>query len=289
MTPPAGPTSWSAAASELGVPVLTASQHSARWLDSVVAGAEDGDGGLADALDAAVGISHELEQWQRLWFGPAWGARQREAKAVQGGLSLDRKPPPGVAREHWEAIVGVMEADPASWDEAAEAMPEAVELLGRLERADPAAYGRLRDAALVRGEEIDRGVRPRLLGQLADLERGIQFRSVWRLVFGPAAGVRPAAPRHLAVHVLDRAGLPVRPAGLFLAHVGLTQTRLDGPVSQLADRLDRLDNEVGNALKSWRSLKTAGRADALRLVEFMEGITVIRWAGEYGAGPTSGE
>lgn len=83
----------------------------------------------------------------------------------------------------------------------------------------------------------------------------------------------------------------MRPTGLFLEHVGLTQTRLEGVESQFADRLAQLDNEVRNALKSWRSLKVAGQAAAWRLVDFIEGVTASRQAAarEYGKSPTSGE
>ena len=304
MTPPSDPTSWAEAAEELGVPIRSASEHLDRWLAALgTAGSTIGaysihggpgsevDGApLADTLDAAVGLAHELEQWQRLWFGPGWRARLKERKALPDALRLDRKPPPGVPAEHWEAIVRVMEADPATWEEAAEAMPKAVALLGRLERSDSAAYVRLRDAALGRGEEIDRRVRPPVLGELTDLERGVEIRGIWRLVFGPEAGVRPAVPRHVVVHILEGAGLSVRPTGLFLAHVGLSHARLEGAESQIGDRLEGLDNEVRNALKSWRSLKAAGQADAWWLVEFVEGVTATRQrTREYGESPISGE
>jgi hypothetical protein len=280
--------SWDEAAAGLGVEVRSADAHEERWLASLdprraaergeYAGVPRDPHDIDAALDAAVGVARAVEQWQRTWLGRAGVRLDHSAGRVLNRLRLDRHPPAGVDLDTWRAVTAVMEGDYETWAVAAEAIPEAVAVLEDLQKRRPAYLERVRDAALNTGQRVDAAVRPTVLADLEGLGAGVVFRGVWKLVFGQDAGIQPAAPRQIGVYVLTEAGLDLRSVGLFLAHVGLTHTSLDGSATGLVDRLGALDTEVRNAQQKWRSLAQAGGVGPHYLVDLLEEATVERLA-----------
>lgn len=283
------PVSWKQAAKALDVPVRSADDHEERWIGSLTAraaaergeypGVRAGMNDLAVKLDAAVGLARAVEQWQRAWLGRAGVRPDVGARRVLDRLRLDPHPPPGVDVETWRAVAAVMEGDYESWADAREAIPEVVDILEELQKQRPAYLDRVRDVALAVGQRVDSALRPSVLSDLSALREGVVFRGVWRLVFGPDAGIQTAARRHVGVYLLtDEVGLDIRCAGLFLAHVGLIHTSLEGSETGLVDRLEALDTEVRNSHQKWRSLAQAGRASPRYLVDFLEEVSAERMA-----------
>jgi hypothetical protein len=289
------PRSWDEAAERLGVELLRPGEHSARWRSSLRPGS-DFFRGLAEgvpagdlghvALDAAAGLSVELELLQRSCFGPAWEARRRQFFLMCRTLGLSLLPPPGIPQDAWRAIRAVAEGGYESWNTVQRELPDEHTLLTRYEQKDPEGYERLFRMALEAAVALDGQARPRVEEAKRDLDSSTAFRTVWRRVFGAGAGIQPRAARNLAVLVLQTAKTDVRATGLFVAWLGLTQTAFrPGLTSEAREAgLILLDGEVHNTRKTWRRLGHGGLAAGpswdesapRQLVRIVEWITAER-------------
>ncbi len=259
---------WRESATKLNLPVRDRRDHEQRWLDSLspfsayVGARVDPECSpttlLAHALDAAVGVALATERLQRSCLGPVWERRLRSISVQAEGLALRCAPPPGCDAEGWSAIRAVMMADidADNWAAVAKVLPEEVELLRRLQEGDPGGYQRLVEAAAAEGARIDQNTRRDAETRYEELKTGAAFRLAWTAYFGKAR-IRPSAPAHLAVHLLDSAGMEsARHVALFLHHVGLLQASVQGSdAATRADSLLALDNEVYNARQALKRLR----------------------------------
>jgi len=244
-------------------------EHEERWLRSLAPysaytqaeSRPDSDPQALDcrALDAAVGVGLAAERLQRSFLGDGWPARTRALDRQSRALEFPLTPPPGCAPEPWRAIRAVMMADEDAKElkDLARVLPDEVELLTALWREDRAAYDRLAEAADAIGCQIDRRTRPDVLVRHEELTDGQAFRDAWVALFG-THHTRPSVRNHLAVHILDAAGLGSRDIALFLNHVGFFQAAVTGSGEQARQAsLLVLDNEVYNARQALRRVREA--------------------------------
>lgn len=283
------PSSWEEAAEALGVAVAPPPVHAERWRRSLDPHSEfirllheqaEQPDLAAPTLDAAAGLGVEVERLQRAFLGPAWAIRKSEFFLRCRALHLDRSPPAGAPVDGWHALKALVEHGSEDSQVVSKVFPDEWGLLLEFEGRDPAGYERFYEEACARVAELEGAPRRRLLEAKRELDSGAAFREVWSRVFGAGSGLRPAAPRDLAALVLGEAGLGVRETGLFLAHLGLSQTAL-GPGMAREVRLERLsslDNEVHNARKVWRRFGHASLREVLEspprvLVDFVEWLT----------------
>lgn len=245
------PKTWPEAARCLGAHERTVAEHRSRWEEALTKGPPGNS--VDDALDAAAGLSLLVDRFQRSSFGSQWTERLKAYRLLCRSLALEVQAPPVATAAEWQAMKAVMESECETWEEVEESLPDAFAVLRTVQRREPERYQRLADVAIERGQAIDVGARPRVLQVRRDLDLSAVFRRVWADTFGERSGIRPQAPAHVATARLRAAGVDSRATGLFLVHLGFTQTAtVVGDGAAREDALLRLDNEVHNGLKVCR-------------------------------------